>query len=116
MKKYTLVELIDRFDGQILANDFKSINEEMPLKEQLTLLDEDMLLIKLTKKNLAIDIGWYSRFRDGDSYEEYKSRGEFILHVAQNSNWQDPLLTLRSRTLTGLKKAIKRAYLFIDSY
>lgn len=109
-----LINSIASFNGKIIENEFNDINENIPLHDQLTLLDEDMLFIKFNN-NFALDIGWYCHFKDGDTFETYKKRGSFIIHVAQNSDWDNPLLRIKTRTFSGLKKAIKKALAFIMS-
>ena len=40
------LEFINTLDGTIVQNNFDDINEDVPLKDQLSLLAEDMLQIK----------------------------------------------------------------------
>lgn len=95
-KMRILNDLIYSLNGTILENDFKNINEQLPLLEQCDFFDEDMLLIKF-KHNLLLDISWH---------EPTKS---FFVSVIHKRNWEKPLLTIKTDNIDGLNIAIKKA-------
>jgi hypothetical protein len=53
------------------------------------LFNEDMLLIAYEEKAIAIDLGWHP---------EEDSNGCFILGLAKNTDWQNPLVLFESRS------------------
>lgn len=110
-----LINSIASFNGKITYNYFtEHIKEDIPLKDQLTALDEDLLQIQFIN-NIVLDVGWYSQLKDDDTFETYKERGKFVIYVIQYSDWEKPLLRIKTRTFNGLKKAIKKAHTFIMS-
>ncbi|WP_241177130.1 hypothetical protein [Citrobacter portucalensis] len=56
------------------------------VSDEVTRLDEDLLQLVFNDK-LIIDVGWYPPFDEN---------GEFIIQMIQNSNWENPSVTISS--------------------
>lgn len=114
MKNNTLLALINSLGGNIIENDFEDINENLPLHEQLTLLDEDMLMIEFDD-DFILSVGWYGNSQKPHDYEAYKSTGNFVVCVVHNYDWENVLQASACNTIEELKTAIQNAYAFITA-
>lgn len=72
---------IDFGVGSIVYNEFH-IDFEKKLDEQEDSLTEDLLQVKYPN-NYLIDLGWYP---------ECNSKGNFVLNVIYNYDWEKPVL------------------------
>lgn len=105
-KKITLFALIESLGGKILGNNLNEpLNENISLKNQTTLLTEDMLLIEF-ENNLSLDVSWRERV---------ENKGYFLVSIIHGCDWDNPLLRIRSHSFGSLKKAIKKAHAFLLS-
>ena len=98
------VQNINIGSGKITYCDFE-IDAGVPLEEQLSSLQEDMLQIEFGDRFL-VDVGWYP---------EMNAKGCFIVYVIQDEDWDNPLSKVKCSTLEELKEAIERAVQFIYS-
>lgn len=111
----TLLHLINNMNGKIIENDFEDLNEDVPLKQQLILLDEDMLMIEFDN-NLILNVGWHANPDATDNYVQYKSTGKFVVCVIEDQNWENVLQKIFCTTLNELKVILQKLYSFISTF
>jgi len=81
------------------------INPEIPLNEQLSLLDEDLVQICYDEKYI-LDVGWYPAFH---------IEGTFRVVVIKNCDWENPILSRESRVINTLKSHIEECVYIIQN-
>lgn len=70
----------DFISGEIVYDEF-NIDFSKPLEEQLDCLSEDLIQVKY-EKGYLLDLGWYP---------EYETKGNFIIYIIKNRNWDKPI-------------------------
>ncbi|CDG22859.1 conserved protein of unknown function [Xenorhabdus poinarii G6] len=84
--------------GVIIFNDF-SISDDIPLKNQLDELKEDMLQVEFPNGYL-LDIGWKPSF---------EIDGKFKLVLIKEFNWENPVYLDSASNLFELEEKIQLA-------
>lgn len=86
-----MINDLDFSPGKITHNDLK-LDENVPLKNQVDVLKEDLLQVNYNDKYI-IDVGWYP---------EFDENGNFKIYVIEDFNWSYPKIIKKSKTLDGL--------------
>lgn len=97
----------DSFDlsGLTVVKD-EFISFDLPIEKQIDELCEDMFqAIKINVDKIALDIGWYSNTTE--------SKGEFVVYLIKNDDWDNPLVRISTNDLVVLKHYIKTTITFI---
>ena len=89
MKK--ILDQIDFKNGKIHYNTL-DLHIYKPLHNQLEDLKEDLLQVHYENK-LVLDVGWYP---------EFHPNGRFVTYIIKNSDWENPVLKLESKSITKL--------------
>ncbi len=88
-------------NGIIVYDEF-NIDPNLPLKDQIMELQEDLLQIQYDN-NVVIDVGWYP---------ELDPSGSFIINIIKDSDWSHPIYkkTVKLKNIVAeLQKAIDLA-------
>lgn len=97
------MNLLEIVTGDIKYNELSEILNNKTLNH-IDLLREDLLQVEYPQ-NLLLDIGWYPSFH---------ADGEFKLYVVKNLEWDNPLLTLNTKTISDLSIQIEAAQNLIN--
>ena len=103
MEKFILdIESIAKYGGDIVCNTFE-FNPTLPLDEQTSSLQEDLIQIQLPH-NYILDIGWYP---------SENPHGAFHLYLVKEQNWEVPIYFKKEKSVTHLNTIILDA---LESY
>lgn len=84
--------------GKIVYDDFY-IDIKVSLEDQIYSLKEDMFQVNYHDKYL-IDIGWHS---------EFDPRGNFIVRVINDFDWEHPIFLKKTNNLQILNKIVEES-------
>jgi hypothetical protein len=87
---------IDFGKGKIIYNDFR-INFELPYKQQLDKLKEDLLQVNYN--NYLLDLGWYP---------EFDINGSFVVQLIYKYDWENPIYKMSCKDKYSLEYHIKK--------
>ena len=87
-----MINDLDFFSGEITHNDLKLLDENIPLKNQVDVLKEDLLQVNYNDKYI-IDVGWYP---------EFDENGNFKVYVIEHLDWSTPKIVKKSKTIDRL--------------
>lgn len=96
---------IDFGKGVIKKDIDFDLNKDIPLKEQIDLLKEDMLQVSYDNDYL-IDMGWYP---------EFDEEGNFRVSVIKDYQWDYPILQRSCRDLNLLDEYVREGINLIQS-
>jgi hypothetical protein len=83
------------------------ISFDLSVEEQVDELREDMFqAYKIDNDKTILDIGWYG--------EATELKGEFILFLVKNDDWDNPLVKISTNNLTILKYYINSVIQFLN--
>lgn len=99
----TFINNLNILDGIITYNDFE-IDEKIPFDDQWHMYKEDILQIKFGER-FILDLGWYP---------EHDPKGYFKVCAILDNDWMNPLLEIKCRTLSDLKKTIEKTVIYIN--
>ena len=94
---------IDFIPGKIVFNDMETLSD-VPLIEQMDLLEEDLLQVEFPR-TLLLDVGWYG---------EYPT-GQFIVYILLNQNWSNPVWRRETSSTADLREILKDAVQYIGN-
>ncbi len=85
-------------EGRITFDEFP-IDLDQPLRDQIDLLQEDLIQIEFPKK-IVVDVGWYP---------SWDPSGHFQVVVVRDGDWKSPLLFMQAKDLSTLALHIHAA-------
>ena len=97
-----LSKIINLKDIKIIKDDFIDLN--LSLNKQRDSLYEDMFSAQLERLNLNLDIGWYGDFKNGN----------FIIFLIKNSDWDEPIIKIKTRNTKELINNLEAILCFIE--
>lgn len=92
--------------GLVIKDDF--INIKRPLEEQADFLYEDMLSIYFDSIDITLDIGWYEN-------DDSSNNGDFIILLIKNELWDEPVLKVKTNTISELLVNIEATMSFVNA-
>lgn len=94
--------LEELFNGLITFDDLSLLNENLPYESQFFCLKEDLLQVERLDKKYLLDVGWYP---------EFDIAGFFEIKVIEKYNWEKPLFSQKTNTISALKDILKQCKL-----
>ncbi|MBU5315381.1 hypothetical protein KQI30_03685 [Clostridium bornimense] len=82
-----------------------NVNKDIPLKDQIDLLKEDLLQVSYDN-NYIIDMGWYP---------EFDREGNFEIYIIKDNRWDNPILHKKCKDLDLLNEYIYECIKLIES-
>jgi hypothetical protein len=89
----------DWHNGKIVQWDLGHITVGKPIELQYDELKEDLAQVEFGP-NMLLDVGWYP---------EFAPEGRFVVSVVRDQEWEEPMLRLESKDISGLYVAIRSA-------
>jgi hypothetical protein len=93
--------------GSVVHNTW-AVDENLPLGKQLWEHGEDLFQVKFKKNALVLDVSWVQNGKD--------DRGQFVLYLVKERNWEVPLIKSVATSLRGLKRAVTRAVNLAETF
>lgn len=87
---------MDLPNATIVFDDISWLADDLNLKKDINFLKEDMLQI-IFGDNYLLDVGWRPSF---------SKSGQFYLTVVKNSNWDEVLEEIATKSVPDLKDSI----------
>lgn len=87
---------MDLLNATIVFDDISWLADDLNLKKDIDFLKEDMLQITFGD-NYLLDVGWRPSF---------SKSGQFYLTVVKNSNWDEVLEEIATKSVPDLKDSI----------
>jgi hypothetical protein len=86
-------------NGIVTAWDLDELDLTKCVESQINLLKEDLIQVQF-RNAIILDLGWYP---------EFDPRGQFVLTVVRDQDWENPILQLKFRELSQLILNLNRA-------
>lgn len=86
-------------NGVVTAWDIDELDLSKSVESQIYLLKEDLMQARFGDA-IILDLGWYP---------EFDPRGQFVLSVVKEQEWENPILQLKFRELSQFMQNLNRA-------
>jgi len=93
-------------NGVVTAWDIDELNLDKSIESQIDLLKEDLMQVRFGN-TIILDLGWYP---------EFDPRGQFVLCVVREREWEKPIFQLKFRELSQFMPNLNRAIKSADGY
>jgi len=86
-------------NGVVTAWDIDELDLSKSVESQIYLLKEDLMQARFGN-GILLDLGWYP---------EFDPRGQFVLSVVKEQEWENPILQLKFREMSQFMQNLNRA-------
>jgi len=109
MKMISIQKINVPLDCTIIANNFYNYDPQKDFKEadNYRYLNEDLFQCAFPTENLIIDLGWYGNLKE--------NTGEFKINIIQKENWEIPMHTIYSSSVTEVKELLQKVLDYYSS-